>query len=107
MLFKQFVEQISTATVAKRVASAYVADYRRLDVDEIKGFLLKTEQQYTSYENIAQRLDEIKLDENRSVRIIAPILLKNYLLDQEDFISTCKDTESAILSYEQSIVDKI
>ena len=106
MLFKQYVEQISTATIAKRVASAYVADYRRLDVDEIKSFLIKTEQQYISYENISHRLDEIKLDENRAVRIIAPILLRNYLLDQDDFISTCKETESAILAYEQSIVDE-
>lgn len=105
MLFKQFVEQISTSTVAKRVASAYVADYRRLDVDEIKAFLVKTEQQYISYENISNRLDEIKLDDNRAVRIIAPILIRDYLLDQDDFISTCKETETSILAYEQSIVD--
>lgn len=106
MDFNKFVEQIPNVTIAKRVATAYVADYRRLSFEEIKEFLLKTAQQYTSYDNISTRLDEIKLDENRAVRIIAPILLRDYLLDQDDFISPCKDTDSAILNYEKTIVDE-
>ncbi|MBR5478712.1 MAG: hypothetical protein IKU84_00880 [Clostridia bacterium] len=106
MKFVKYVEQIPNITIAKRVASAYVADYRRLDIDEIKEFLIKTEKQYTSFENISNRLDEIKLDSNRAVRIIAPILLRDYLLDQDDFISVAKDTEAAVLSYEKSIVDE-
>lgn len=106
MDFNKFVEQIPNVTIAKRVATAYVADYRRLSFEEIKEFLLKTAQQYTSYDNISARLDEIKLDENRAVRIIAPILLRDYLLDQDDFISPCKDTDSAILNYEKTIVDE-
>lgn len=106
MDFNKFVEQIPNITIAKRVATAYVADYRRLSFEEIKEFLLKTAPQYTSYDNIAARLDEIKLDENRAVRIIAPILLRDYLLDQDDFISICKDTDSAILNYEKTIVDE-
>ena len=42
MDFIKFVEQIPNVTIAKRVASAYVADYRRLEFDEIKTFLKKT-----------------------------------------------------------------
>ena len=106
MEFIKFVEQIPNVTVAKRVATAYVADYRRLSFDEIKTFLVKTAQQYTSFENISKRLDEIKLDENRAVRIIAPILLRDFLLNQDDFISTSKETDSAILNYEKSIIDE-
>lgn len=106
MKFLKFIEQIPNITVAKRIASAYVADYRRLDFEEIKEFLVKTEKQYISEENIFHRLDEIKLDENRAVRIIAPILLRDYLLDQDDFISTNKDTDSAVLNYEKTIVDE-
>ena len=74
MDFIKFVEQIPNITIAKRVASAYVADYRRLELDEIKDFLKKTAKQYTSFENISNRLEEIKLDSNRAVRIIAPIV---------------------------------
>ncbi len=106
MEFIKFVEQIPNITIAKRIASAYVADYRRLELDEIKQFLIKTEKQYTSFENIANRLDELKLDSNRAVRIIAPILLRDYLLDQDDFISPSKETDSAILNYEKEIIDE-
>lgn len=106
MNFIDFVEQIPNITIAKRIASAYVADYRRLELDEIKSFLVKTAKQYTSYENISNCLDEIKLDTNRAVRIIAPILLRDYLLNQDDFISPCKETDSAILNYEKNIIDE-
>ena len=106
MEFIKYIEQIPSVTIAKRIASAYVADYRRLGFDEIKDFLIKTEKQYTSYENISNRINELKLDGNRAVRIIAPILLRDYLLDQDDFISPCKETDSAILNYEKAIIDE-
>lgn len=106
MDFIKFVDQVPNITIAKRIAAAYVADYRRLELDEIKEFLKKTEKQYTAYENISNRLDELKLDNNRSIRIIAPILLRDYLLDQDDFISPCKDTDAAILNYEKAIIDE-
>jgi len=105
MDFAKYIEQIPNISIAKRIASAYVADYRRLELEEIKGFLIKTSKQYVSHENIANRLDEIRLDSNRAVRIIAPILIRDYLLNQDDFISTCKETDSAILNYEKSIID--
>lgn len=106
MDFIKIVEQIPNITIAKRIASAYVADYRRLEFDEIKEFLIKTAKQYTYGENIHNCLEELKLDSNRAVRIIAPILLRDYLLDQDDFISPCKETDSAVLNYEKTIVDE-
>lgn len=106
MDFVKYVENIPNITIAKRIASAYVADYRRLEMDELKDFLTKTSKQYTSHENLASRLDELKLDSNRAVRIIAPILLRDYLINQDDFISPCKETDSAILNYEKTIVDE-
>lgn len=106
MNFIQYVEQIPNVTIAKRIANAYVADYRRLDFDEVKAFLIKTAQQYTSYENIAARMEELKLDNSRAVRIIAPIFLRDYLLNQDDFISIQKDTDTAILNYEKTIIDE-
>lgn len=106
MNFAQYVEQIPNITIAKRIANAYVADYRRLDFDEVKAFLIKTAQQYTSFENISARMEKLKLDSNRAVRIIAPIFLRDYLLNQDDFISIQKDTDTAILSYEKTIIDE-
>lgn len=106
MNFSKYIEQIPNISAAKRTAAAYVADYRRLNLDEIKEFLHKTAQQYTSYDNVSARLEELKLDESRAVRIIAPILLRDYLLDQDDFISTCRDTDAAVLNYEKTIIDE-
>lgn len=106
MKFVEYIEHIPNITVARKIASAYVADYRRLDFEELKEFLLKTEKQYVSYDNIASRLEELKLDSNRSIRIIAPILLRDYLIDMDDFISPCKETDTAILNYEKNIVDE-
>lgn len=106
MNFITYVEQIPNVTLAKRLANAYVVDARRLDFDEVKECLNKTAQQYTSYENISARIEEVKLDSNRAVRIIAPIFLRDYLLNQDDFISTQKETDSAILHYEKTIVDE-
>lgn len=106
MDFRSYIEQIPNITIAKRIAAAYVADYRRLGIDEIKQFLEKTAPQYIDAQNIAKSLDELKLDSNRSVRIIAPILLCNYLLNQDDFISAQKNSDAAVLAYEQSIVDQ-
>ena len=101
MNFVQYVEQIPNVTIAKRIAAAYVADYRRLDFDEVKAFLIKTAPQYTSVENIAARIEELKLDNNRAIRIIAPIFLRDILLNQDDFISIQKETDSSILNYEK------
>jgi len=106
MIFTKCIEQIPNITIAKRIASAYVADYRRLDFESIKEFLIKTEKQYTSFENICNRIEEIKLDSNRNVRIIAPILLRDYLLNQDDYISTSKESDAAVINYEKAIIDE-
>ena len=90
----------------KRIASAYVEDCRRLDFNELKTSLFKTEGQYISYDNVAKCLDSLKLHENPTVRIIVPIFLKGCLLDQDDYMSPCKVTEEAILNYEQSVIDE-
>ncbi len=106
MKFLEYVEIIPNVTLAKRLASTYVADYRRLDFTEIQQFLIKTANQYTDYQNIEKQLNNLKLDPDRSVRIIAPILLRDYLLDQDDFLSINKDTDTAILNYEKAIIDE-
>lgn len=106
MNYQNCVTLSSNVTEIKRLASAYVEDSRRLDFLELKESLLKTEGQYTAYENIAKKLDNLKLHENPVVRIIVPIFLQNYLLDEDEFMSPCKQTEEAIINYEQSIIDE-
>ena len=106
MKYQNCVNLLNNMNDLKRVASAYVEDSRRLDAAELKVSLLKTEGQYTSHENIEKQLEKLKLHENPVVRIIAPIILQAYLLDEDEFSSPCKATEEAILKYEQAIIDE-
>lgn len=105
MNYQNCVNTLVNVNELKRIASAYVEDCRRLDVSELKASLIKTEGQYVSYDNVAKQLNRLKLHDNPIVRIIVPILLKEYLLDEDDFMSTCKETEEAIINYEQAIID--
>lgn len=106
MNYQCCVANSSNVNELKRIASAYVEDSRRLDFQELKNCLIKTEGQYTSYENVERCLNRLKLHENPAVRIIAPVFLKGCLLDRDDYMSSCKATEEAVLSYEQSIIDE-
>lgn len=106
MKFQNCVNLSSNINELKRIASAYVEDSRRLDLSELKTSLQKTEGQYTSFENIEKQLNKLKLNENPVIRIITPIILQSYLLDEDEFTSTCKATEEAVLIYEQSIIDQ-
>ena len=105
MKYQNCVTSLNNTNDLKRIASAYVEDCRRLDATELKASLLKTEGQYTSYENIEKQLERLKLHENPVVRIIVPIILQGYLLDEDEFTSPCKMTEEAVLKYEQAIID--
>ena len=106
MKYRNCIENSPNVNELKRAASAHVEDYRRLDFQELKNCLLKTEGQYISYENIEKCLNKLKLHDNPVVRIIVPIYLKEYLLDEDDYMSSCKATEEAILRYEQSTIDE-
>lgn len=104
MFFKECVDASQNQYELKRFAGAYVEDCKRLTVDEIKAALLKTEGQYLSLENVTRRLEEFKLDDNPVIRIVTPIFLKT-LLDKDEFLSPCKETENEILAYEQTVID--
>ena len=106
MNYQKCVELCPNVLELKRIATAYVEDSRRLDFNELKTSLLKTEGQYVSFENVEKQLNKLKLHENPIVRIIVPIMLQSYLLDEDEFTSPCKSTENAILNYEQSIIDE-
>lgn len=106
MKYQICVENSTNINELKRIASAYVEDCRRLDLQELKNSLAKTEGQYASYDNVALSLDKLKLHENPIVRIIVPIFLKQCLLDEDDYTLSCKSVDEAILEYEQSIIDE-
>lgn len=105
MKFLECVDLLSNVNETKRIASAYVEDCRRLNIDELKACIKKVREQYVSENNIFNKINNINLHTNSVVRIIAPILIRDYLLNTDEFLSTCKDTNNAIINYEQSIID--
>jgi len=106
MLFNKAVENIGTVTDLKRISSAYVIDYRNLTPDEIKTALIKTAPQYYFKENIEKSLRAVILHENRDIRIIAPIIIKEILLNKDDFTELAKTVDEEVIEYEKGIIDQ-
>ena len=106
MNYQNCVQLLNNTNDLKRIASAYVKDCRRLDATELKAALQQTEGQYVSRENIEKQMEKLKLHENPVVRIVVPVILQGYLLDEDEFTSSCKATDEAVLKYEQSIIDE-
>jgi hypothetical protein len=103
MNFEETVKRVSTATELKRFASAYVIDYSRLSIDEIKEALIKTAPQYSHYENVVKSINDLILDKNRDIRILGMLILKTILLDADDFMMEQKELEKEVIEYEQEI----
>ena len=105
MKFTQVVETLSTINDLKRVASAYVIDYRNLSNEEVAEALIKTAPQYYFKDNLESTIDALLLSECRDERILAPVILKYILLHTDDFKIVQKDLTDAIIDYEQSIIN--
>ncbi|HSG92171.1 MAG TPA: hypothetical protein VK999_00570, partial [Methylotenera sp.] len=71
------VQNVSTFTELKRIASPYVIDYRGLTEGEIKAALIKTAPQYYFKSNVSEALKQISLSSNRNIRIIGIQLLQH------------------------------
>lgn len=78
MKIDKAAENISTITELKRIASPYVIDYRGLNDDEIREALKKTAPQYYYQKNVESAVQDILLNADRNVRLIAPLYLKGH-----------------------------
>lgn len=106
MNIEHCVQNAPTINDLKRVASAYVIDYKGLTDSEIKGAIIKTAPQYYFEGNVEKSINELILNLNRSVRIIGPYLLKHVVLQKDKYVCSKKETDEAVLKWEQTIVDQ-
>lgn len=106
MNISKAVENISTLTELKRIASAYVIDYRGLSDDEIRAALKKTAPQYYYQKNIESAVKDILLNSDRGVRLMAPYILQHILLQVDNSMLPKRDMEERLLKWEQSIIDR-
>ncbi len=106
MDFKTVVNNISTSNELKRVANAYVIDFRSLSKQELVEALIKTGPQYSHKENVEEALENCLYHDNRNLRTITPILVKHILLNKDDFKLESKKLNDEIIKFEQLIVKK-
>ncbi len=106
MELPKVVEHIGTVRELRRIASAYVIDYRNLTDEEIKSAILKTGPQYYFPENIRKALRQCLLSTNRDLRVLTPLLLKRVLLNKDDFMAPKRQVEDEIVAWEQHVVDQ-
>lgn len=100
------VANVSTLTELKRIASAYVIDYRGLDESEIKEALIKTAPQYYYENNVKKALQDVILNANRNLRIVGPYFLQHVVMQRDDCMSPKRETDEDIVKWEQGIVDR-
>lgn len=103
MKFRECVENVSTFTDLKREAT-YVIDYKRLNFDELKLAMLKTAPQYYNEQNLMDVVEQFELNANRDTRILFSIVIREVLLNCDDFTEKFSVTEEKVISYEQNIV---
>ena len=105
MNFDECINNVSTFLDLKRFANEYVIDYRHLTFDELKEAVIKTAPQYSNEENIRKVIKFFELNPDRNIRILFYILVRNVLLNCDDFTENQRLSEDKVISYEQDIVD--
>ena len=92
-------------TELKRIASAYVIDYRALSEPEIREALIKTGPQYYHEPNVLASLDRLLRSESRDTRILSSLLLRRVLLNKDDYTCPRREAEDDVAAWEQSVID--
>jgi len=106
MDFNTVVKNISTNNELKRVANAYVIDFKSLSKDELVEALIKTAPQYSHKKNLLDSLEQCLYHNNRNIRTLTPIIVKHILLNKDDFKIDSKKLNDEVIKFEQLIVKK-
>jgi hypothetical protein len=105
MKFDKVVKSFGTVITLKRFAGAYVTDHTRLSEEELIAALLKTAPQFYHRGNVGVALQNCQLHADRDIRTISTILLKEILLNCDEFTSAESKTDDAIINWEQDIIN--
>jgi hypothetical protein len=105
MEFRTIVPNISTFLDKKRIASQYVIDYKNLDEKALDEALIKTAPQYYNEENVRVTINKLLFHSERDIRILHKIILKEILLNQDDFLMPQNELDQAVIDLEQEIVN--
>jgi hypothetical protein len=106
MKIEKVIDNIGTVLELKRLASAYVIDYRNLTDTEIREAFKKTAPQYHYHENVRKALREGFLNSNRNLRILSDLIVQKVLLQKDGFMCPKRETDDSIIAWEQAVVDR-
>lgn len=104
MKFAEVVENIARSNDLKRIAKARLYDTSRLSQEDVRAGLIEKYRQYSDESEILAALQAVILHDDRDVRTVSPILLGQVLLQEHECSFTQKETEDAVIDWEQSVV---
>ncbi|MBR2782932.1 MAG: hypothetical protein IKD93_01885 [Firmicutes bacterium] len=105
MKLNDCIKNVSTFIDLKRFANEYVIDFKRLSFEELKVAVIKTAPQYYNEDNIRAVVRFFELHNDRNIRILFNVFVKNVLLNCDDFTEEVGLSEDKIIAYEKDIVD--
>jgi len=106
MKFKDVLQFIPNLNDLKRVAGAWVRDHRYLSKDELIEAMVVTSKQYFDKQNVKEKLDLCLFNEDRNVRTLTMIILKEILLNRDDFTLSTKKLNEEIQKFIQNIINQ-
>ncbi len=106
MDFSTVINNVPNSTELKRIATAYVIDFRSLSKIELLEALMKTAPQYYFKENVEKTLEKCLFNDSRNLRTLTPIIIKHILLNKDDFRIESKKLNEEVIKFEQQIVNK-
>jgi len=106
MKFTEVVGNIARTNDLKRIAKARLFDISRLGAEELKEKLLGEVSQYSDPKKISDALRGAILNDDRDIRTIAPILLGEVLLQEQECILAQNAAEDAVIDWEQSVIQE-
>lgn len=106
MKFEKAVDIASTRVSLKRYASAYVVDHRNLQEEELIPALKKTAPQYFFPKNVAEALEWFSYHLERKFRLLGSIVIREILLNEDDFLLSVRDLNKAILDFQSRVIDE-
>lgn len=106
MNLEKAIENVATVLELKRIASAYVIDYKNLSEDEIKAAMVKTAPQYYFEENVKKALNSLFLSGSRNHRVLSRIIIADILLHKDNFMCPKRQTEDDTIALEQAIINR-
>jgi hypothetical protein len=106
MNLEKAIENVATVMELKRIASAYVIDYKNFSEDEIKAAMVKTAPQYYFEENVKKALNSLFLSDFRNHRVLSRIIIADILLHKDNFMCPKRQTEGDTIALEQAIINR-